>query len=232
MTQKNRRTIIGKKGLATWGALAALMAPWSAFAAQSDVMIEQIGQASPWAAPMGQIVSASAGSAFVAQAQPQKGPVATAFQANPGGYSFAQAVRAQQLSQQLSSGGAPVELAFLGFGLDLGRYGRSGVGSSVTEDATGNVWQQDWRGDDNRQFASQEGRGNRAVQQQNGMQNVSVLFQRGNGNVGEILQFSDQGVATLLQNGDRNIATILQGSANSFATISQTGFANIVAIRQ
>ncbi|MFC4593945.1 hypothetical protein [Sphingobium tyrosinilyticum] len=229
MTQK---TFIGKKSLAAWGAMAAIAASSTAFAAQSDVLIEQIGQGAVWAAPIRQIVSASAGSAFVAQAQPQKGMAPSTFQANPGGYSLAQAASTEQLSQELSSTGAPVELALLGFGLDLGRYSRSGTGSSVSEDASGNVWQQNWSGDDNRQFASQEGTSNRAIQQQNGTANVSILFQRGNGNVGEILQFSDQGVATVLQNGDRNMASIMQGTAGSFATVSQSGIANIVAIRQ
>lgn len=225
-------SFIGKKPLAVWGAMAVLAASSSAFATQSDVLIEQIGETPAWAAPMRQIVSPSAGSAFVAQAQLKQGPAIGTFQANPGGYSPAQAASTEQLSQQLASTGAPVELAFLGFALDLGSYARSGSGTLVTEDASGNVWQQEWRGDDNRQFASQEGTGNRAIQQQNGMANLAVLIQRGNGNVGEILQSSNESVATLLQSGDRNMASILQGTASSFATVSQTGVANIVAIRQ
>lgn len=233
MHQKYSLTFLGKKSLTSWIVLTATAASMPAFAAQSDVMIDQVGQGPAWATPaMGQIVSASAGNAFMAQTQPLTPLAAAPFQANAGGFSFAQAVSAEQLSQNLSSGGAPVELAFLGFGLDLGGYVRSGAGSAVTEDAAGNVWQQDWRGDDNLQFASQEGTGNRAIQQQYGAHNVSVLFQRGNGNVGEILQLSDNGIAALLQIGDRNVASIAQGSAGSFASISQSGVANIVAVRQ
>lgn len=223
----------GKKCLAALGVAATLAAHGSAFAAQSDVVIDQIGQRPAWASPsMGQIVSATAGSAFVAQAQPQKNSAEAAFQANSGGLSFAQAASTEQLSQNLSSTGRPAELAFLGFGLDLGRYRRSGTGSYRAQDADGNSLRQEWRGDDNVQFASQQGSGNRAVQQQDGADNLAVLIQRGNGNVGEILQSSTEGVATLLQYGDRNLATITQGNAASFASVSQNGVANIVAIRQ
>ena len=232
MAQKYGRSF-ARKCLAAWGASACLTVPLSALAAQSDVLIDQVGQGSAWSMPtMGQIVSAAAGNAFVAQAQPQKQSVESAFQANPGGLSFTQAASAEQLSQQLSSKGAPVEMAFLGFGLDLGRYTRSGAGSSSIEDGDGNILEQEWLGEGNIQFASQEGAGNRATQYQNGANNVSVLLQRGDRNVGEILQLSNQGIATLLQNGDRNVATIVQGTAGSFASVSQNGVANIVAIRQ
>lgn len=170
--------------------------------------------------------------AITTGAQNRRCAAAAPFQAYAGGFSFAEVASAEQLSQSLSSGGAPTELAFLGFGIDLGGYVRNGSGSTLTEDAGGNIWQQNWRGDDNLQFASQEGTGNRAVQQQYGAQNVSVLIQRGNGNIGEILQLSDKGIAALLQNGDRNLASVTQGSAGSFASISQSGVANIVAVRQ
>ena len=223
----------GKKYLTILGLSAALLASGSAFAAQSDIVIDQIGQRPAWSSPIvGQIVSPTAGNAFVSQAQPQTQAIEAAFQANPGGISFAQAASADQLSQNLSSGGAPVEMAFLGFGLDLGRYTRNGSGSYESQDAQGNSLQQEWRGEGNIQFASQEGANNRAVQQQFGLNNVSILLQRGTGNVGEILQSSTQGVATLLQFGDRNSATIVQGTAASFASVSQSGIANIVAIRQ
>ncbi|WP_022683363.1 hypothetical protein [Sphingobium bisphenolivorans] len=181
---------------------------------------------------MGQISPVAAGSAFVAQAQPRQGLAPVAFQANGGGLSFAQVARTEQISQDLSSGGAPVEMAFLGFGLDLGNYHHSGTGALSMEDANGNVLQQDWRGEGNLQFASQQGTGNRAVQQQYGARNMAILFQRGTMNVGEVLQLSDQGVVTLLQNGDRNSASVTQATAGSFASISQTGVANIVAVRQ
>lgn len=233
MMGKYKQAFTGKNGLMVWGALAVIAAPFSASAAQSDVQIEQIGQGSAWAAPnIGQIVSASSGNAFIAQAQPSKMAIAADFQASLGSLSYVQSASAEQLSSSLSSSGAPVELAFLGFGLDLGSHYRSGLGSSITKDASGNVLQQEWRGEDNLQFALQEGTGNRALQQQYGARNVAVIFQRGNGNVSEILQLSDQGVAALLQNGDRNRASITQGSAGSFASVSQTGIANIVAIRQ
>lgn len=223
----------GRKCLAILGLSAALLYQGSAFAAQSDILIDQIGQRPAWSSPIvGQIVSPTAGNAFVSQAQPQQQAIDAAFQANSGGLSFAQAASADQLSQNLSSSGAPVEMAFLGYGLDLGRYLRSGTGSYEATDAQGNSLQQDWRGEGNIQFASQEGSNNRAVQQQYGVGNVSVLLQRGTGNVGEILQSSTQGVATLLQSGDRNSATIVQGTAANFASVSQSGIANIVAIRQ
>ena len=223
----------GKKCLAILGLSAALMYQGSAFAAQSDILIDQIGQGSAWSSPVvGQIVSPTAGNAFVSQAQPRKPATDAAFQVNSGGISFAQAASADQLSQNLSSSGTPVEMAFLGFGLDLGQYVRNGAGSYEAQDAQGNSLQQDWRGEGNIQFASQDGANNRAVQQQYGVNNVSVLLQRGTGNVGEILQSSSQGIATLLQFGDRNTATIMQGSAASFASVSQSGIANIVAIRQ
>lgn len=221
----------GRKCLATLAMLAAFAAPSSAFAAQSEVMIEQLDQGYGWAlSTVGQIVSATAGNAFVAQAQPAKTSLDSAFQVNLGALSFAQAASTEQLSQELSSTGAGAELAFLGVSLDLGR--RSGARSSNAQDASGNVLQQEWRGEGNVQFASQQGAGNRAVQQQYGGNNVAVLIQRGDHNVGEILQLSNQGVAALLQNGDRNVATIVQGSAGSFASVSQSGIANIVAIRQ
>ena len=233
MTPDHKGFAAIEKGVALLGALIAVAAPWTASAAQSDALIDQLGQGSSWAAPMiSQIVPTSAVSAFVAQAPSPRASSAASFQAGPAPLSFAQAASAEQLSQQLSSGGKPAELAFLGYGLDLGSYRRSGAGSSAIENARGNLWQQDWRGEDNLQFAAQDGAGNRALQRQYGAHNVSILFQRGNANVAEILQLSDQGVATLTQEGSRNSASVIQGTAGSFATIAQSGVANIVAVRQ
>ena len=218
-------------GIASLVALLPLCSS-PALAAQQDILIEQIGRET-LAAPlqMAQIAMA-APQAFVTQVRDPSTIAKVSLQVSSVLLPGARAVMTDQVPAGLPSTGAPIELAVLGFGIDLGSYQRSGTGTSVIDDQAGNVWQQQWAGLSNLQFARQIGTNNHASQNQDGTGNVSLVFQNGSGNIADIVQRTDNGVATLLQNGERNSATVAQGSAFSFANISQSGIANIVSIRQ
>jgi hypothetical protein len=223
---------VAKSSLTALVGLAALATVSPALAIQSDASIDQISPGSSEAAWLIDQVAASApASSYLAQVDTPAVNLNVAFQANVAA-TTTQLSMVDQVPGYAGSYGAPIEMAFLGYGLDLGRFIRSGKGSSFASDAAGNNQQHAWNGDENLQASLQRGMDNRSIQDQTGFRNASLVVQDGEANFAEATQSADFAVASILQVGSRNSASLYQGTNNSFALVSQSGIGNIVSIRQ
>ena len=221
-----------KACLTGWLATAALAAVSPAWAIQSDAMIDQVGSSpsnATWL--VDQLPAPAVSSAYLAQIDAPAVNPNVAFQANVAA-SAPQLSMSDQVPAYAGSFGAPVEMAFLGYGLNLGRFVRSGNGTSFASDEVGNSQKHSWAGDENLQASLQRGSDNRSSQEQNGFRNASLIVQDGNANFAEVTQVGNFSVASVLQVGSLNSASLYQGTGNSFALVSQAGIGNIVSIRQ
>jgi hypothetical protein len=229
---QNSTCNFAKLGLTALMAFGSITAVSPAVALQADATVDQV--ASPSAKSgwlVDQIGSAVPASSDLAQVQAPAINPAVSFQANVDS-SNTQLTMADQLSGYADSYGAPVELAFLGYGLNLGHFIRVGQGTSFASDDAGNSQQHAWNGMENLQASLQRGIENRSIQDQVGIRNVSLIVQDGEANFAETTQSAQLTLASILQIGSRNSASIYQGSDNGFALISQSGAGNIASIRQ
>lgn len=220
------------KSLSALVAIAALSHVSPALALNADAAIDQISQPAAGAGWLVDQVSAVApASSHLAQVPAPAVNPAAAFQATSSAFT-AQLSMADQVPGTAGSYGAAVELAFLGYGLDLGQFVRVGQGSSFASDDRGNSQQHFWNGAENLQASLQRGSQNRSAQEQTGLRNASLIVQDGEANYAEVVQGADFGLASILQVGARNSASIYQGTNSSVALVSQAGIGNIVSIRQ
>lgn len=213
-------------------ALTTLATVSPALAIQSDATIEQVGSSpsnSTWL--VDQLPAPAGASSHLAQIDAPAVNPNVAFQANVTS-SAPQLSMSDQVPAYAGSFGAPVEMAFLGYGLNLGRFVRSGNGISFASDEAGNSQKHAWNGDENLQASLQRGSDNRSIQDQNGFRNASLIVQDGQANFAEVTQVGDLSVASILQVGRLNSASLYQGTGSSFALVSQAGLGNIVSIRQ
>lgn len=219
-------------------ATAALaLAATPALAVQSDAFVDQVqlGAAqSDFGKPAIEQVSArTSASPFVAQVDAIDTGKAYSFQATTEVIRFADAASAEQIAPGLNSRGGGAELAFLGMGLDLGKFQRvSGKGDATYTDSNNNTQQYAWNGDDNLQVALQRGADNFVSLETVGSNNVGFILQDGQGNRATTQQFADNTFASILQFGSQNQASIYQGTNSSVAFVSQNGIGNVVSIRQ
>jgi hypothetical protein len=222
---------LAKSSLAVVIAVGSLASVSPALAIQSDATIDQIAPAPSGGTWLVDQVGAPAAVGYMTQID---GPMVNpeiAFQANVAA-TTAQLSMADQIPGYAGSYGAPVEMAFLGYGLDLGRFVRAGKGSSFASDDSGNSQRHAWDGDENLQASLQRGSDNRSIQDQTGFRNASLIVQDGEANFAEVTQSADFTVASILQIGSRNSASLYQGTGSSFALVSQAGAGNVVSIRQ
>ncbi|MEJ5977763.1 hypothetical protein WG901_14030 [Novosphingobium sp. PS1R-30] len=204
-----------------------------ALAVQSDAFVDQIALGAPKSAAMDQVASKSVASPFVAQVDAIDTGKSYSFQATTEVIRFADAASAEQISPALNSRGGGAELAFLGLGLDLGKFQRvSGEGKADYTDANNNRQQYAWAGENNLQVALQRGSDNFASLETKGNNNVGFILQDGIGNEARTQQFADNTFASILQFGNQNQASVYQGTNASVAFVSQNGIGNIVSIRQ
>jgi hypothetical protein len=223
---------LAKSSLAAAVAAGSLASVSPALAIQSDATIDQVALATSGSAWLvDQVGAPASASGHMAQIDaPAINPNA-AFQANLAAKTT-QLSMADQVPNYAGSYGAPVEMAFLGYGLDLGRFVRAGKGASFASDDSGNSQRHAWNGDENLQASLQRGSDNRSIQDQNGFRNASLVVQDGEANFAEVTQSANFTVASILQVGSRNSASLYQGTGSSFALVSQAGVGNIVSIRQ
>lgn len=204
-----------------------------ALAVQSDAFVDQVNLGAARSAAMDQVAGRSIASPLVAQVDAIDSGAAYSFQASTEVIRFADAASAEQIAPGLSSRGGGAELAFLGMGLDLGRFQRvSGEGKADYTDASGNRQLYAWNGANNLQVALQRGADNFASLETVGSNNVGFILQDGQGNRATTQQFADNAVASILQFGSQNQAAIYQGTNASVAFVSQSGVNNVVSIRQ
>lgn len=218
-------------------ATAALaLAATPALAVQSDAFVDQVALASAqsdFAKPGIDQVGSRAASPFVAQVETLDSGNAYSFQATTEVIRFADAASAEQIAPGLNSRGGGAELAFLGLGLDLGKFQRvSGEGKASYTDSNNNVQHYAWAGENNLQVALQRGSDNFASLDVRGNDNVAFVLQNGQGNSAKVEQFADNTFASILQFGNQNQASIYQGTNASVAFVSQNGIGNVVSIRQ
>lgn len=222
-------TTVGKAAAAA--SLVASVCP--AFALEAGPFINQV-EARPFASAwqIDQVPASTIGIAYLAQVEPVLPASDHAFQAFSGETGSLNLVFAEQLAPSLSSRGQGAELAFLGMGLDLGPYLRSGSGTAVQVGENGNRAEFAWSGSDNLQIASLTGSNNLSVQRQEGLMNVSLIIQSGQDNSAMTTQLADNAYASILQYGTKNEAVVFQGSDSAVALISQNGTANLALVRQ
>lgn len=204
-----------------------------AMAVQSDAFVDQVSLGAAKSAGIEQVAPRAAASTFVAQVESADSGNVYSFQATTEVIRFADAASAEQLSPALNSRGGGAELAFLGLGLDLGKFQRvSGKGDATYTDSNNNTQQYAWAGENNLQVALQRGADNFASLETNGNNNVGFILQDGQGNRATTQQFADNAFASILQFGNQNQASIYQGTNASVAFVSQNGIGNVVSIRQ
>jgi len=212
---------------------ALVLTATPALAVQSDAFIDQVQLGAASSAGIEQVAPRAAASTFVAQVETLDSGNAYSFQASTEVLRFADAASADQIAPGLNSRGGGAELAFLGLGLDLGKFQRvSGEGKNTFTDKNNNTQQYAWAGENNLQVALQRGSDNFASLETKGNNNVGFILQDGIGNEARTQQFADNTFASILQFGNQNQASVYQGTNASVAFVSQNGIGNIVSIRQ
>lgn len=226
-----RKILNNIAGAATAASLLLVASP--ALALETSPFINQV-ESHPFAPSwqIDQVPANTGGITHLAQVEPVLPSGEQAFQAFSAETGSSNLVFAEQVAPGLSSRGRGGELAFLGMGLDLGPYMRSGSGAAVHVGENGNRAEFAWSGNDNLQFASLTGSNNLSVQRQVGLMNVSFIVQSGQGNSAMTTQLADNAYASILQYGAKNEAIVLQGSNSAVALISQSGTANMALVRQ
>jgi hypothetical protein len=216
---------------AATAALATVVAS-PAMAVQSDAFVDQVTLGAAGPAAMDQVSARSSANPFVAQVEAVDAGRAYSFQATTEVIRFADAASAEQIAPGLSSRGDGAELAFLGLGLDLGKFQRVGKGTSDTTDDQGNRQYYAWNGSDNIQVALQAGTNNSSSQESVGSRNISFVLQDGSTNRAMTQQFAEATLALILQHGSNNTASIYQHTDASVAFVSQSGTGNVISLRQ